>query len=232
MIAKLFRRDKAELAQLLRLVSYVRPYLRPFWTGMAAVTVSSILGLALPLFTRRLFNIAFINENASVTQLNEIALGIFAIFLVQAGFNYLRVFFLALVGEGVVADLRRALFGHLIDLPVRFFEARKTGEITSRLTSDIATLRGVVSGSLAQLINQIIILLGGVVFLFVLNSRLTLVMLSVVPPVILATAYFGRKLKKLSTEFQDRVADANRLQRRGSSVTATTPLSTHLTASP
>jgi subfamily B ATP-binding cassette protein MsbA len=176
---------------------------------MAAVTVSSILGLALPLFTRRLFNIAFINENASVTQLNEIALGIFAIFLVQAGFNYLRVFFLALVGEGVVADLRRALFGHLIDLPVRFFEARKTGEITSRLTSDIATLRGVVSGSLAQLINQIIILLGGVVFLFVLNSRLTLVMLSVVPPVILATAYFGRKLKKLSTEFQDRVADAN-----------------------
>ncbi|MEM6431505.1 MAG: ABC transporter transmembrane domain-containing protein [Deinococcota bacterium] len=209
MIAKLLRRDEAEVAQFLRLVRYVRPYLRPFWIGMAGVTISSILGLALPLFTRRLFNIAFINENASVTQLNEVALGIFAIFLVQAGFNYLRVFMLALVGEGVVADLRRVLFGHLIDLPVRFFEARKTGEITSRLTSDITTLRGAVSGSLAQLLNQIIILLGGIVFLFVLNSRLTLVMLSVVPPVIVATAYFGRKLKKLSTEFQDRVADAN-----------------------
>lgn len=209
MIAKFFRREGADLAQLKRLFVYVRPYMRAFWFGLFAVTVASVLGLALPLFTRRLFNTAFVEDIGSVAQLNELAIAIFAIFVVQAGFNYMRVYYLAIVGEGVVADLRRALFGHLIDLPVRFFETHKTGEITSRLTSDIATLRGVVSGSLAQLINQIIILVGGAIFLFVLNMRLTLVMLAVVPPVILAGAYFGRKLKNLSTDFQDKVADAN-----------------------
>ena len=209
MIAKLFRREEADLGQIKRLFAYVRPYMRAFWLGLFAVTVASVLGLALPLFTRRLFNTAFVEEIGSVAQLNELAIAIFAIFVLQAGFNYMRVYYLAIVGEGVVADLRRALFGHLIDLPVRFFETHKTGEITSRLTSDIATLRGVVSGSMAQLINQIIILVGGAIFLFVLNMRLTLVMLAVVPPVILAGAYFGRKLKNLSTDFQDKVADAN-----------------------
>ena len=208
-IAKFFRHEGADLAQLRRLFAYVRPYMRAFWLGLFAVTVASVLGLALPLFTRRLFNTAFVEDIGSVAQLNELAVAIFAVFVLQAGFNYMRVYYLASVGESVVADLRSALFGHLIDLPVRFFETHKTGEITSRLTSDIATLRGVVSGSLAQLINQIIILLGSAIFLFVLNMRLTLVMLAIVPPVILAGAYFGRKLKNLSTDFQDKVAEAN-----------------------
>lgn len=208
-ITKFFRHEGADLAQLRRLFAYVRPYMRAFWLGLFAVTVASVLGLALPLFTRRLFNTAFVEDIGSVAQLNELAVAIFAVFVLQAGFNYMRVYYLASVGESVVADLRSALFGHLIDLPVRFFETHKTGEITSRLTSDIATLRGVVSGSLAQLINQIIILLGSAIFLFVLNMRLTLVMLAIVPPVILAGAYFGRKLKNLSTDFQDKVAEAN-----------------------
>ena len=198
-----------DLSQLRRLFTYTRPYRTPLITGILAVIVASVLGFAFPLMARELFDTAFSGEGGAGLGLNTITLILVGIFVVQALFNYLRVYFLALVGEGVVADLRRALYSHLIGLSVRFFEERKTGEITSRLTSDIATVQGVVSQALAQFVNQLITLVGGVAILFYLDVKLTLVMLSVVPAVVLAGAYFGRKLRRISTEFQDRVASAN-----------------------
>jgi subfamily B ATP-binding cassette protein MsbA len=128
---------------------------------------------------------------------------------VQAGFNFLRTYLLGLVGEGVVADVRRGLFDHLLGLSTRFFEERKVGEITSRLTSDITTLQGAVSQALAQFVGQLITLLGGVVVLFWLNAQLTLVILAVVPLIVIAAAFFGRYLRSISTAFQDSVAHAN-----------------------
>ena len=116
---------------------------------------------------------------------------------------------IAQVGEGVVADLRRTLYGHLMGLPLRFFETRRTGEITSRLTSDASVVQSAVSQALAQLFNQVALLVGSVVLLFVTNWQLTLLMLSVVPVVMLGAFLFGRKIRKISTTFQDRVAEAN-----------------------
>ena len=196
---------------------------------------ASLLGLTFPLIVRELFNTAFLEEGGiltnfgagsivdsttnstsktgsstdSMARLNLIALLLLGIFLVQAVFNYLRVFYLAKVGEGVVADLRKKLFAHLMGLSASFFENRKTGEITSRLTSDISTVQAVVSQALAQFVNQFITLLGGIIFLFVLNFKLTLLMLAILPAVILAGAYFGMRLRKISTKFQDLVASAN-----------------------
>src|SRR5690606_31496670 len=111
--------------------------------------------------------------------------------------------------EAVVADLRKQLFSHLLTLPVRFFEERKTGEMTSRLTSDVATVQAAVSQAVAQLVNQAINLVGGLLVLFYLDVRLTLVMLTVVPAVAFAAAFFGRRLRRVSTRFQDMVASAN-----------------------
>ncbi|MDZ7705125.1 MAG: ABC transporter transmembrane domain-containing protein [Trueperaceae bacterium] len=199
----------ADLRQLRRLFTFTKPYRVQLAVGIFAVSVASGLGLLFPFITRELFNTAFLEADENLAQLDLIALGLFGIFAVQAGFNYLRVYYLAVAGEGVVADLRTTLFGHLVYLPVRFFEERKTGEITSRLTADIATVQGVVSQSLAQFVNQLITLVGGVIFLFFLSLELTLLMLSIVPAVIIAGAYFGRKLRTISTEFQDKVADAN-----------------------
>lgn len=197
------------MQQLLRLFRYTRPYRRRLLLGIVAVSASSLLGLTFPLIARDLFNTAFIDGVGSPMRLNIIAMLLLVIFSIQAAFNYLRVFHLSVVGEAVVADLRKALFSHIIYLPVLFFSTRKTGEITSRLTADIATVQNVVSQSLAQFANQFITLLGGVAFLFYLSGRLTLVMLSVVPAVIIAAAYFGRKLRRVSTAFQDQVARAN-----------------------
>jgi len=198
--------------QLRRLLSYTAPYRGLLLTGMVAVAIAGAMGLAFPLLIRDLLNTAFAADVAAASAraaLNRTAVLLFGLMLLQSVFNYLRTFSLGKLGEAVVADLRRSVFAHLLTLGVSFFERRKTGEITSRLTSDIATVQAAVSQALAQLLNQSITLLGGIVVLFVLEARLTLVMLAVVPPVVLAGAFFGRRLQRVSTGFQDRVALAN-----------------------
>ena len=201
-------RSGLELSQLRRLLGFARPYRVRLLVGIVAVSISSAFGLAFPLLIRDLFNTAF-GSDAGSAGLNRIALLLFGLFVLQAGFNYVRTYNLGLVGEALVADLRKALFGHLIDLSVRFFEGRRTGEITSRLTSDISTVQNAVSQALAQFVNQLITLVGGLAVLLVLNFRLTLVMLAIVPAVVLAGAIFGRRLRRISTRFQDAVGEAN-----------------------
>lgn len=198
-----------DLRQLRRLVAFLRPYRTSVVVGVLSVVVAGGLQLAFPLLIRDLFNEAFVSEVDSAAGLNSIILILIGIFVLQALFNFGRTYYLGLVGEGVVADLRKALFTHLIGLPVPFFEDRKTGEITSRLTSDVGTLQTLVSTAMANFVNQLILLLGGAVVLFVINARLTLLMLAIVPAVIIAGAFFGRRLRQISTLFQDRVADAN-----------------------
>jgi ATP-binding cassette, subfamily B, bacterial MsbA len=219
--------------QLERLWSVTRPYRTRLWLGIGASGVAALLGVAFPIVVGDLFNAAFgvrvegglggilpgaeavtgaaAIDGAAATPgaLNRIGLVLAAVFLLQAVFNYVRVFQLGYVGEAVVADLRKRLFEHLLGLSLHFFERRKTGEITSRLTSDVSTVQAAVSQAVAQFVNQGVSLLGGVVVLFVINAQLTLVMLAILPAVIVATAIFGRRLRRLSTAFQDEVAAAN-----------------------
>lgn len=202
---------RPDLRQLRRLFGYTRPYRWQLLVGIISVAVASGLGFVFPALAGQLFNTAFAAEAGGFdpSSLNQIFYVLIAIFVLQGVFNFLRVYNLALVGEGVVADLRKHLYQHLLGLSNRFFESRRTGEITSRLTSDITTVQNAVSQALAQFINQSITLVGGIIYLFILNLQLTLVMLSIIPAVILAGAYFGRKLRKISMQFQDKVADAN-----------------------
>jgi subfamily B ATP-binding cassette protein MsbA len=199
----------SDFSQFRKLFAYTRPYRTQLFVGMAAVAVSSALSLAVPQFVRRFFDTFISSLQGEGFALNRTVLLLLLVFLVQAVFNYLRTYMIAQVGEGVVADLRRTLYRHLLGLSVRFFELRRTGEITSRLTSDAAVVQGAVSQALAQLVNQLALLVGSVVLLFLTNWQLTLLMLSVVPVVMLGARVFGRKLRRISTEFQDRVAEAN-----------------------
>jgi ATP-binding cassette, subfamily B, bacterial MsbA len=221
--------------QLRRLWGFTRPYSLRLWSAVAAAGIAGLLGVAFPVIVGDLFNTAFGVQpeagvggllrgvegptavapasagdmGATAADLNRLALVLFAVFAFQAVFNFVRVFQLGYVGEAVVADLRKTLFGHLMTLSVRFFEERRTGEITSRLTSDIATVQSAVSQALAQFINQSVQLVGGVIVLLVISPQLTGVMLAVLPAVIVAAAVFGRRLRRISTAFQDEVADAN-----------------------
>src|SRR6056297_957241 len=210
------RRGLPDLRQIRRLLAFTRPYRLQLIIALVATLIAGLVQLAFPLLSRDLFNDAFAAAGADAeadaatsAAPGRIALLLVAIFGLQAGFNFLRVWLLGLVGEGVVADLRTRLFSHLMDLSPGFFLRRKTGEITSRLASDVATVRSLVSNALAQFVNQLVTLIGGAAALLFINARLTLVMLAVVPAVIVGGAVFGRRLRRLSRDFQDRVADAN-----------------------
>jgi len=168
------------------------------------------MGLVFPLVIGRLVDSALVVSAAgSPSTLNRIALFLLGVFAIQAAFNYVQQYQLAAVGEGVVADLRTRLYSHLMLLSVKFFESHKTGEITSRLTSDVAVVQTTVSHSVAQLASQGLTLVGGVVMLFVISAKLSATVLIVVPVLIFAARFFGRRLERLSTAFQDQVAEAN-----------------------
>jgi len=199
---------RGDLEQLKKLLSFVRPYWTPLILSIIATAIASGLSLVFPQVIGNLVNGA-LTVGAGTSSLDQSALLLFGVFLVQAVFNFIRTLTSARAGEGTVADLRSSLFEHIMRLPLRFFESRRTGEITSRLTSDVTVVQGLVSQDLNQLITQVFTLIGGVIILFIKNTSLTLVMLSVVPIVVLGGAFFGRGLRKLSTDFQDKLADAN-----------------------
>ncbi|MDX2007784.1 MAG: ABC transporter ATP-binding protein [Meiothermus sp.] len=203
-----YKAERGDAKNLWRLLEYVRPYRTLLVVALVATAVSSLLGLVFPNVVGQLIDRA-LQQTKDTTNLDRLALGLLGIFALQAAFSYLNTSLLVRVGQGVVADLRKALFDHLMGLPVRFFENRKTGEITSRLTSDVGTVQTAVSNSLVQFISQAITLIGGVVIIFVTSWKLSLVMLSVVPLVILMASFAGRRLRKLATQVTDKLADAN-----------------------
>ena len=138
-----------QLGQLGDLFAYTRPYRWWLVAAIVGVTFASALGLVFPLIMGGLVDTA-IGEDGTTEALNRIALLLLAVFLAQALFNYLRSYSLAVVGEGVVADLRKSVYARIVQLPLPFFDQRRTGEITSRLTSDASVIQTTVSSAVAS----------------------------------------------------------------------------------
>ncbi len=203
-------KPRRDLGKLRRLLGYTKPYRAGLVVAIIATLVSSGFGLLFPQVIGRLIDASFLKIGSADTgPLDRTVQLLIVVFALQALFSAIQSYLLSRLGEGVVADLRRTVYAHLLTLSPRFFEARKTGEITSRLTSDISTVQGVVSNALVQIFSQTLTLVGTVIILFLTNWQLALLMLSIVPVVVLAAVFFGRQLRKVSKEFQDSVADAN-----------------------
>jgi len=199
---------RQQLGQLGDLFTYTKPYRWWLTAAIVGVTVASALGLVFPLIMGGLVDTA-IGEDGSTDELNRIAILLLGVFLAQALFNYLRSYSLAVVGEGVVADLRKSVYARIVQLPVPFFDKRRTGEITSRLTSDASVIQTTVSSAVAQALAQGITLIGGVTLMIILSPTLSLTVLVFLPIAIIAAAFFGRRLNRISTAFQDEIAAAN-----------------------
>ncbi len=201
-----------QLVQVRRLFVFARPYRGRIIAATVAVAFASGLGLVFPRIMGDLVDSALGEVGSSDTsRLDRFAVILVGVFLAQAVFNFLRSYWLAIAGEGVVADLRRAVFDRVVRLGVPFFDERKTGEITSRLTADAAVVQATVSTAVAQALAQGITLIGSVILLLLLSVRLSLTVLTFLPVVIIAAAFFGRRLRRVSTSFQDRLAEANSL---------------------
>ena len=170
------------------------------------LVLSALIGLAFPMVVRYLLDAAFIEQNRRA--LDRIAVGLIVLFTIQAILNYVQTYLLSAVGERVVAGLRRELFARLLLMPPGFFAERRTGELTSRLTTDIGLLQGVLSHQIAEFSRQILALVGGIVLLTLMQPRLTLTALGVVPLVVGSALFFGRRLRRMTTAVQDKVAEA------------------------
>jgi subfamily B ATP-binding cassette protein MsbA len=171
-----------------------------------ALVLSGLASLAFPMVVRYLLDAAFVNRDRVL--LDRIALGLVALFCVQAVLNYMQAYLLSAAGEQAVAGLRRELFAKLLEMPPGFFADRRTGELTSRITVDVGLLQSVLSHQISEFARQVLALVGGVVLLTYLQPRLTLTAL-LAAPVVVGTAFiFGRKLRQITTGVQDRVAEA------------------------
>jgi len=127
----------------------------------------------------------------------------------QAFFSFINRYNMAYVGERIVADLRCQLYEHLVSLSLQFFANRRTGELVSRVGNDVSTLQNAVTTNLVNLLQQTLTLIGGIFFLFWLDWRLTSIILLGIPIVTLTMVYLGRKIRRVSTEVQDRLAEAS-----------------------
>ncbi|UCG40032.1 MAG: ABC transporter ATP-binding protein, partial [Acidimicrobiia bacterium] len=189
---------RVSAGRLRDLLRFVRPYRKWLAFALVGVTISSGLGLVFPRIMGDLVDTALVGSGTTAS-LDRVALILVGVFALQALFNALRVYALDVVGEGVVADLRRNVYDRVVRLPVAFFDARRTGEITSRLTSDASVVQTTVSASLAQALSQGITLIGGVALIVILSPTLSLTVLSFLPVVVIAASVFGRRLRRIST---------------------------------
>ena len=184
----------------------MRPYLVQIALASVALLVSASITLAFPLVVRYLLDAAFVR--ASAPALNRIALILVVLFAAQGLLNFGQVWVLTAAAERIIAKLRDDLFAHLVRLSPGFFTERRSGELTSRLATDVTLLQSVMTYQATELSRQVLFLVGGVIMLTLTHPQLTITTLAVVP-VIVGTAWlFGRALKKASTGVQDRVADA------------------------
>ncbi len=206
--------NRENLRQTLALFRYVRPYRARFFAGLATLFVSASLGLAFPLLAGSLIDAALHPANAILPVLGAVSLNRVALLLgcsvtlqALASFNSSLAF--NRVGQSALADLRRDCYRRLISLPMAFFGSRRVGELTSRVSTDIAQIEGALIDALPQMCRQVVFLLGGITMIAFTSGRLTALMLGTLPLLIAAAVFFGRRLRRYSRETQDQLAATN-----------------------
>lgn len=169
--------------------------------------LATAIGLIFPLVVRYLMDAAFVERSAS--RLGTIALWLLALFTIQGALNFGEAYLLGVTGERVVARLRIDLFAHLMRFSPGFHAGRTSGELTSRLASDCSMIQAVMGHQLAELLRQLLYLVGSLTLLALLHWQLMLTTLAVAPIVVLFGFAIGRALRRRSTEVQDRLAEAH-----------------------
>jgi len=206
---KLTRESLREAAILL---AYLRPYRGLLAAACGALILSSLLSLCLPFLAGSLMDAAVPGGPARGPawlphRINFVALVMLGILAVQAASSYFHSTTMTRVGQSALADLRRDTYGRLICLPMSFFGQRRVGELNSRLSADLTQIEATLIMVVPQFLRQSLILLGGILLIAATSARLTLIMLSAVPPVIALAVVFGRKLRRNSREAQDKLAE-------------------------
>lgn len=200
------RPPKKLLEALGRIFGLTKPYRKRLAIGLVLSLLTSSVWLVLPMGMRTMVDAVF--EQANRGMLDQLTLLLLGLFVLQAVVGFAGYFILEWTGERLVTDLRKRLYTHLHELDLRFFSNQRTGDLTSRLTNDVGTIRSAVTTSFVELVRLGMMMIGSVVLMIVLDWQMSLIIGVTIPPIMLMAQYFGRKIRKLSREVQDRLADS------------------------
>ena len=198
---------KAPVTALKTLWPFVMRQRGLFAAWLIALALSSVATLSLPVAVRGMIDQGF----ADADRIDATFAVLLLVAIALALFTAARFFFVSLLGERVVADLRTRLHGHLLDLDQAFFERNRSGDLVSRLSADTELLRSVVGSTMSVALRSTVMVLGSMVMLVVTSPRLAAFTLIGIPLFVLPLVLGGRRLEKISRQSQDRIADANAL---------------------
>jgi ATP-binding cassette, subfamily B, bacterial len=201
------RPPNRDIRQLRRVLRFVAPYKGRMALAGVALVVAAACVLVLGQGLKRVIDAGF--SRADAASLDTALFALLAIVCVLALATYTRFYSVSWIGERVSADIRRAVFGHLLEQSPGFFETMRTGEVISRLTSDTALLELVIGSSASFALRNTLIMLGALVMLVITSPKLAALVVLGVPLVIAPILLFGRRVRKLSRASQDRIADVS-----------------------
>ena len=202
-------KEERAKANDMRLLTALLGFVRPYWLAAAGAGVALVVAagtvLALGQGLRALVDKGFSGGDSGL--LDTALLVMLAVILLLAAATYSRFYLVSWIGERVVADLRRAVFDHVVRLSPGFFEVTRTGEVLSRLTTDTTLLQMVIGSSASVALRNFLLFVGASVMLAVTSPKLTGLVFLFVPLVVVPIVIFGRRVRRLSRESQDRIAD-------------------------
>ncbi len=193
------------LGVLASLLPFLAPYRLQVLGALAALTVAALTVLGLGFGLRKLVDEGFAIGDAAL--LDRALVVLILVVLVLAVASYARFYLVAWLGERVVADLRKAVYARVLALSPAYYEVTKTAEVLSRLTTDTTLLQAVIASSATTALRNSLLLVGGLVLLIVTSPMLTGLVLLLVPVVVAPILIFGRQVRRLSRQSQDRVAE-------------------------
>src|SRR3990172_8828251 len=195
------------MAPLRRLIAFLAPYKLRIAGALAALIVAAGSVLALGQGLRYVIDGGFWSGDPGL--LDQALAGIIGVAIVMAAATWCRFYLMMTTGERVVTDIRRAVYGHLLSLEPAFFEAARTGEVISRLTSDTTQLQVVVGYGFSMFLRNALVGVGGVGMLVLTSGKLAALVVLGVPATLVPILLLGRKVRRLSRDSQDRVADVS-----------------------
>ncbi len=206
--AKLNRENLHKIAKLL---VYIKPYRGKFFAALVFLFLTSLTGLAFPSFLGALIDAAQGKQRYAFLPPTVNAIGslAFVVLLFQAAVSYFRVVWFVQVAENALADIRRDTYFRLITLPMNFFSNRRVGELNSRISADLSQIQDAITTTLAEMIRQLVLMIGGIILLTIFSVKLTFTLLLILPVLIVVAVFFGRFIRKISREAQDKLAESN-----------------------
>ncbi|NDE90831.1 MAG: ATP-binding cassette domain-containing protein [Alphaproteobacteria bacterium] len=197
--------DKQDLGKLKSLMPLLKPYKTQIIYAIAGLVVAAAATLAIGNGVRGVIDTGFGKGNADL--LNQTLVILFIIITVMAAATYARFYYVSWVGERVVADLRRRIFRHLLQMSPSFYETAQSGDLISRMNTDTSLLQVVIGSSVSIAMRNILLLIGGMVMMVISSPKLAVMVFFIVPLVIIPIILLGRSVKELSKITQEKLGD-------------------------